>query len=101
MCTPAELIEPQCGGARPLFWYDVSVNDETLDALRKWVENWKETGVILRRIRREELRRLDTTAVREWMVAFEDAFEDAIRRFPPGPSSGLIEQQDWFKGFRR
>ena len=77
------------------------MKDETNVALRKWVENWKETGVILRRIRREELRRLDPTTVQEWMAAFEDAFEDALRRFPPGPTSGLIEQQDWFKGFQR
>jgi hypothetical protein len=47
-----------------------------------------------------ELRRLDSTAVRELMLAFEAAFEDALRSFPPGPSSGLVEQQDWFKGFR-
>ncbi len=76
------------------------MKQESTDAFRKWVDNWKETAVILRRVRREELRRLDSTAVREWMLAFEDAFEDALRRFPPGPSSGLIEQQDWFRGFR-
>lgn len=74
---------------------------ETSDAFRKWVDNWKETAVILRRVRREELRRLDSTTVRQMMLMFEDAFEDALRRFPPGPSSGLIEQQDWFKGFRK
>ena len=76
------------------------MKQETTDALRNWVDSWKETAVILRRVRREELRRLDSTAVHEWMLAFEDAFEDALRRFPPRPSSGLIEQQDWFKGFR-
>jgi hypothetical protein len=42
----------------------VSKKDETTGALRKWVEIWKGTGVIFRKIPRQELRRLDATEVR-------------------------------------
>ena len=75
------------------------MKDETTVALRKWVENWKETGVILRRIRREELRRLDPTAVREWMAAFEDAFEKPSVVFHPDPLRASSSSRTGSKDF--
>ncbi len=31
------------------------------------------------------------------MLQFSDAFADALRRFPPRPTPGLVEQQAWFR----
>jgi hypothetical protein len=68
-----------------------------LAAIERWVERWKTTGRVLRRIRDEEIRRLTTRQVQEAMLSFDDAVEDALRRSPNRTSSGLVVQQALFR----
>lgn len=57
---------------------------------------WKAGGAALREVRLRELRATDTpTAIQQ----LGGAFNDAVRRFPPRPSSGLVEQQRLFMLF--
>jgi hypothetical protein len=60
---------------------------------KRWVETWKLAGADLERIRRQELRQLDTFRAIEMLCGTGD-----YTRPPraPGPSSGLVEQQRWF-----
>jgi hypothetical protein len=66
-------------------------------ALRAWVERWQTSGRILRRMRHEALRRMTTRQVQEAILSFNDAFADALRRFPHRTSSGLVAQQELFR----
>ena len=59
----------------------------------KCVEAWKRAGPELERLRREDIRQVDTI---KSMPAFDGAFESAVSHFPPQPTSGLIEQQRLF-----
>lgn len=68
------------------------------EMLARWVENWKEAGKELEKIRREEIR---AGSVQETIFALTDAFESAIRHNPPKPTSGLVEQQRLFKSWKR
>jgi len=67
---------------------------------RKWAANWNRAGRALERIRRRELRALTTRQVQAAMRQLSDVFEDALRRFPPRETSGLVEQQAWFMRLR-
>ncbi len=58
-----------------------------------WVQTWQKAGPVLAELRRREVRRADTTAA---ILQLEDAFQSALRDHPPGPTSGLVEQQNWF-----
>ena len=60
---------------------------------RRWVETWKLAGADLERIRRRELRQLDTYRAIELLCGSAD-----YSRPPraPKPWSGLVEQQRWF-----
>jgi hypothetical protein len=61
---------------------------------RCWVEAWREAGPVMERLRREELRRLDTYR------AIAALCGPADYRSPPRaprPYSGLVEQQRWFR----
>ena len=59
--------------------------------LRRWVETWRQAGVELERIRRAELRSLDTRQ------AVRQIFAGMNVPLPPAPlTSGLVEQQAWF-----
>jgi hypothetical protein len=72
---------------------------EQLAAGRRWIETWKLAGADLERIRRKELRALDTYRTIALLCGPAD-----YRRPPhaPKPSSGLVEQQRWFmKAARR
>ena len=61
--------------------------------MKRYVETWKTTGPILERLRREDVRKANTT---EAILAFNDAFESARIHYPPRPTSGLVEQQAIF-----
>ena len=65
---------------------------------RRWVQAWKRAGEALEKLRREELRRLDPHAAIALLCGPAD-----YRAEPraPKPSSGLVEQQRWFKKARR
>jgi len=63
--------------------------DERED-LRRWVRNWEETAPLLEEIRRREICELD---IHQVLANLEDAFNYAIRAFPPRPTSGLVEMR--------
>jgi hypothetical protein len=69
---------------------------EQIDAGKKWVEAWKNAGPELERIRREELRNVDTTKAIALLCGPADY---NLPPRAPHPTSGLIEQQRWFKKF--
>lgn len=73
------------------------MSDRKTDAMRQWVERWKKAGPELERIRMEELALVD---VRRSIELLEDAFQSAIRHFPPKPVTGLVDQQRWYKRLR-
>ena len=61
---------------------------------QRWVEAWRLAGRDMERLRREELRRLDPQRAIALLCGPADY------RTPPRearPSSGLVEQQQWFK----
>jgi hypothetical protein len=66
---------------------------EQLALAKRWVETWKLAGQDLERIRRQELRQLDTYRAIEQLCGLGD-----YTRPPraPKPTSGLVEQQRWF-----
>lgn len=65
---------------------------------RRWGQAWKEAGPLLEQIRADEIRATDT---RKSIAAFDGLFEAAVRDFPPGNTSGLVEQQRWFHSRRK
>jgi hypothetical protein len=60
---------------------------------KRWVETWKLAGADLERIRRQEIRQLDTYQAISLLCGPAD-----YTRPPraPKPYSGLVEQQRWF-----
>ncbi|MFZ4695846.1 MAG: hypothetical protein ACOYMV_12040 [Verrucomicrobiia bacterium] len=64
----------------------------------KWIETWRRAGPELERIRREEIRKVETAAA---MRALTDAFESALLHSSPSRWSGLVEQQAVFGKSRR
>jgi hypothetical protein len=67
---------------------------EEVDRGRRWVQAWRQAGQDMERLRREELRRLDG------QLAIASLCGPADYRLPPRaprPTSGLVEQQRWFK----
>jgi len=67
---------------------------EQVAAGRRWVQAWREAGQAMERLRREELRRLD--GQRAIALLCGPADYTAPPR-APRPTSGLVEQQQWFK----
>jgi hypothetical protein len=61
---------------------------------RSWMENWRTIAPILEKLRLDSIRRADTAAAIE---AFHLAYQSARLRCPSRRSSGLVEQQRWFK----
>lgn len=60
---------------------------------RRWVETWKLAGVELERLRRKELRELDT---RKTLALLCGPADYTCPPRAPKPTSGLVEQQRWF-----
>ncbi len=66
---------------------------------KRWVEAWKLAGADLERIRRKELRELNTYAAIARLCCDVDYTHPP---YAPKPFSGLVEQQRWFmKAARR
>jgi hypothetical protein len=61
---------------------------------RKWVETWKLAATDLERIRRQEIRGLDTYKTISLLCGSADYTRPP---YAPRPWSGLIEQQRWVK----
>jgi len=66
--------------------------------MKRWVESWKTAAPALDAIRRRELREIDTQTA---LINLADAFESCRLHFTPAPTSGLVEQQAWFKLLRK
>ena len=66
---------------------------EQIAMTQRWVETWKLAGVDLERIRRKEIRELDTYRTIALLCGPAD-YTRAPRA--PKPFSGLVEQQQWF-----
>ena len=62
--------------------------------LKTFVERWQRLGPDLEKIRKRELKAISTPQALQNLAG---AFEDCRLRFPPKPTSGLIQQQKWFK----
>lgn len=71
---------------------------EEIELGKRWVETWRLAGEDLERIRRKELRELDTYRAIELLCGPAD-----YTRPPraPKPTSGLVEQQRLFMKARR
>ena len=67
---------------------------EQIAATKRWIETWKLAGADLERIRRKELRELDGYRAIELLCGPAD-YTSGPRA--PKPTSGLVEQQFWFK----
>ncbi len=67
-----------------------------VDALRlkQWVESWARAGERMEALRRQRLRNTDT---QQSLLNLAAAFESCRLHCKPAPTSGLIEQQRWFK----
>jgi hypothetical protein len=55
------------------------------EAMRRWVETWKEAGPALEAIRRKEIEKID---VHKHLAALEGAFNHATGRFRLAESPG-------------
>jgi hypothetical protein len=60
---------------------------------KRWVQAWREAGVLMERLRRKELRELDAHRAIALLCGPGD-YRVAPRA--PKPGSGLVEQQRWF-----
>jgi hypothetical protein len=65
--------------------------------IRKWLAGWRKAGPVLERLRAEVIRNSDTAGAIEQL---SDAFESALRQYPPAATSGLVEQQRIFARLR-
>jgi hypothetical protein len=63
---------------------------EEREAMRRWVQAWKEAGPELDAIRHREIREADNLKV---LAMLEGAFNHSLRTMPPRASSGLVEMQ--------
>lgn len=61
---------------------------------RRWVQAWQTAGPELERLRREELRRLDGLRAISLLCGPADY---QVPPRVPRLTSGLVEQQQWFK----
>ncbi len=68
------------------------------EAMRRWVETWKQAGPELEAILRKEIEKID---VQEELAVLEGAFNYAVHNARPAPSSGLVEMQAWFAKLRQ
>lgn len=70
------------------------MTEEQKAQTRAWIKNWKELGPILEAERRKSIRRVNTA---EAIASFDLAYKSARLHCPSRETSGLIEQQRWFK----
>jgi hypothetical protein len=61
---------------------------------KRWVAAWQRAGPDLERIRRQEIRELDSYQVIALLCGPADYTQPPRA---PKPTSGLVEQQSWFK----
>lgn len=66
----------------------ISMTDEEREKMRTWVNNWKETGEIMEKLRREKIRNAN---LEDAILALDGAFRSALWLSPNLPTSGMIE----------
>jgi len=69
-------------------------SDEQIARARSWMSAWANAGPELERLRRQELRQIDTVHAISLLCGPAD-YRTGPRM--ARPTSGLIEQQRWFK----
>lgn len=62
--------------------------------LKEYADRWKRLGPLLEAQREEDVRRADVFGSYSF---FAGMVLKNLSDFPPGPESGLIEQQAWFR----
>jgi hypothetical protein len=70
------------------------MSEEERAQVRAWIKNWEEVGPLLADERRKSIRRVNTA---EAIAAFDLAYKSARLHCPRRETSGLVEQQRWFK----
>jgi hypothetical protein len=70
------------------------MNESERKMISEWVAAWRRAGPELERLRREELRDMDT---QQSLQNLARAFEFCRLHNKPSPTSGLVEQQRWFQ----
>ena len=73
------------------------MTEQERELTKRWVETWKLAGPELQRQREEEVRAIVGAGDLE---AFDFFFRQAVITHPPLPTSGLVEQQAWFRKLR-
>jgi hypothetical protein len=73
------------------------MTDEERALYREYVERWKRVGPLLEEQREADVRASDTVSN---VAAFGRLWNEAVRVWPPGPTSGLVEQQRLFMKLR-
>lgn len=66
-------------------------------AARRWIETWKRAGPALNAVRCQELRHLDGVKAIALLTGSADYHVEPRKA---RPSSGLVEQQRWFRKAR-
>ena len=62
--------------------------------IRRSVEAWKRAAPVLESVRREDIRSAQTVSS---IAAFRGTALARVKAHPPGMTSGLVEQQQWFR----
>lgn len=70
------------------------MSEEEKARVRAWIKRWEQLGPILEKEKRKSLKHVKTSDAIE---AFELAYKSARLHCPPRKTSGLVEQQRWFK----
>ena len=63
---------------------------------KKWLKAWEGASIEMERLRKNELKHADT---KKAILTLLPAFEYALKNSPLRDSSGLIEQQRYFKNW--
>ena len=74
------------------------ISPEQARRIREHIERWQKLGPILDNLKMESLRHVNTA---EAIEAFDLAYKSARLHCPPRLSSGLVEQQAWFRRARK
>lgn len=94
---PSARLSGCCRG-KPRDAGELMMDCNDRDNMKEWVERWKRVGPILDELRREAIRNADTALAIE---LFDGCVELGLRMNPPRPTSGLVEQQRYFRKARR
>ncbi len=70
------------------------MTDAERQQYKEYAERWKRVGPLLEEQREEDVRRSDTVSA---FAFFSKMPLFNLKHFPPLPSSGLVEQQRWFR----